>query len=410
MKVIQINAVCGKGSTGRICTELCDTLIKQKHECIILYGNGNSDYDHSRLVSNKLSLKINALWARISGNDMGGAYLETSRIINFLHSYRPDVVHLHNLHGNYVNLPMLCRYLTKKDIATVVTLHDCWYFTAKCTHYTTTACYRWQTGCHDCPRLKQDIPSWFFDRTRQMWSIKRNGLLSIPRLAVTGVSDWITNEANQSFLRNASFIKRIYNWIDLSVFYPRKGDLRSALNLPTDKFLILCISDRWDTTSLRFRDLMALASALPRNSMIILAGTIPQEILWPDNVITIGYISSTDLLAQLYSAVDVYVHLSHEDTFGKVTAEAMACGTPAIVYQSTASPELVPDGSGYSIEAGNIKELVFCIQKVQKKGKSAYSDTCIYHTRKNFKKETLIEETISLYKDMLTIPTETKKK
>ena len=221
MKVVQINAVCDTGSTGRICRELNDALIRNGHEGLILYGNGHSEYEFSRRVSGKLCVKAHGLLARILGKNAAYSPMATRKMIGILRSYKPDVLHLHNLHGNFVSLKPLLRYLAENDVPTVITLHDCWFFTGKCTHYTVAECNRWQTGCHDCPKLRGDIPSWFFDRTAEMWQEKKALFEAIPRLAVIGVSDWITNEAKKSFLADAKILRRIYNWIDLDVFYPR---------------------------------------------------------------------------------------------------------------------------------------------------------------------------------------------
>ena len=161
---MQINAVCDTGSTGRICRELNDAVLQAEHKGIVLYGNGSSVYDCAQKISNQYCVKLHSLLSRLLGKNAAYSPVSTKRIINILKAYEPDIVHLHNLHGNYVNLNPLLQYLAKEDIPTVVTLHDCWFYTGKCTHYTTMGCNKWQTGCHDCPKLKGDIPSWFFDR------------------------------------------------------------------------------------------------------------------------------------------------------------------------------------------------------------------------------------------------------
>lgn len=401
MKVVQINAVCGKGSTGRICIDIADTLIDQGHDCKILYGNGTSNYPHGINVSNKWLVKLNALRARITGNDIGGCYVSTWRILRFLKQYKPDVVHLHNLHAHYVNLPILCRYLSKNDIPTVITLHDCWFLTGGCTHYTAAGCYRWQGDCKNCPGFSNGIKGWFFNPASSSFSKKREALLSIPRLAVIGVSDWITNEARKSFLQKATVLKRIYNWIDTSVFYPRSGNLRQMFHLPDNKFLVLCIGAGWHATASKCKDLQRLAEALPENMRIILAGLVASDIQLPDNVIKVGYISDTEKLARLYSVADAYVHLSQEDTFGKVIAEAMACGTPAVVYDTTACPEVVKLGNGCIVKPGDIGAIIENLRIIQKASCKSPIGSSVANTRSYFNKKTLINETIELYTSLV---------
>ena len=401
MKVVQINAVCGRGSTGRICRELNDAVVRQGNEGMILYGNGSSKYEFAHKVSGKYGVKMHGLLSRLLGKNAAYSPLATKQILDLLRSNRPDVVHLHNLHGNYVNLKPLLRYLAEKDIPTVVTLHDCWFFTGKCTHYTAAGCDRWQTGCHHCPKLKGDIPSWFVDRTGEMWREKKALFAAIPRLAVIGVSDWITNEAKKSFLKDASILQRIYNWIDLSVFYPRGKEAAEQFGISENKFSILCIGAGWNENSPKTKDLLMLAKLLPEDYEIILAGSVPFADRLPCSIKTVGYISSTEVLAKLYSACDVYVHLSREDTFGKVIAEALACGTPAVVYDSTACPEIVGEGCGYAVPAGDVEAVCNAIARIRKQSKAAFIKGCREYAAANFSKEKLVEDTLELYRRLI---------
>lgn len=393
MKIVQINAVCSKSSTGRTTKELSDTFNQSGIENLIISTSDFGGKNHVR-VGSCLENKLHALFARIFGYDSHYSYFSTRKIIKTLKSFKPDVVHLRNLHANYVNLPKLLKYLSKKDIATVITLHDCWFFTGKCTHYTTQKCYKWQDNCGNCPQLKKDIPSSIFDRTSKQLQEKKKGFLSIPRLAVIGVSDWVTNEAKKSFLKDAIIIKRIYNWIDLDVFYPREVE-------KCDKFTVLCIGAGWNENSKKLKDLIKLSKILPADMEILLAGSVSTNEPLPSNVKKVGYISSMDELAKLYSSVDAYVHLSREDTFGKVIAESLACGTPAIVYNSTACPELIGKGCGYVVEVGGVNAIVDKLKEIKLNGKSYYSNHCVKFVKDNFEKQNLINETVNLYNDLL---------
>lgn len=400
MKVVQINAVCSIGSTGRTCQELNEALIQQGHEGIILYGNGGSEYEFAKKVSGNLGVKIHGLLSRIFGKNAAFSPFSTRKILGILQSYRPDVVHLRNLHGNYVNLKPLLQYLAKEDIPTVISLHDCWFFTGKCTHYTAEGCYKWQIGCHDCPKLRSDIPSYFFDRTPEMWAEKKELFEAVPRLAVVGVSDWITNEGKKSFLSGASIIQRIYNWIDLDVFYPRGRQTREQFGISEEKVAILCIGAGWPEGADRTKDLLALSAQLPENYEIILAGTVSFADNLPENIRHIGYVPSTEELAKLYSACDVYVHLSREDTFGKVIAEALACGIPAVVYNTTACPELVGEGCGHIVEPGDIDAILKAVETISQEQTDIYRQNCTEYARKNFSKEKLIADTLTLYQEL----------
>lgn len=399
MKVVLINALCTGGSTGRICEELSEWLNLRGHSCNILYGVGNVAITNSIRISSNVEIRVNSILARIFGKDASFSYISTYRIIKYLKQEKPDIVHLHNLHSNYVNLKLLLRYLAKSNIVTVLTLHDCWFFTGKCTHYTESGCYRWKERCGHCPRLKNDIPSFFFDKTESLLEEKRQAFSSMKNLGVIGVSDWIVSQAKESILKDICYFRRIYNWIDLDVFRPRNTEKwhNKFFDLK-NKTKILCISGEWNCKSVRFHDLIHLSRKISDDFVILLAGTCEKISELPSNICYLGYISNINHLAELYSYADIYVHLSHEDTFGKVIAEAMACGTPAIVYNSTALPELIAEGRGFLVEKGDINGVVRCLEKFKSIGKKIFSLKCIDFVTRNFKKEYLLEQTESFYK------------
>lgn len=392
MKVVQINAVYEKGSTGRIVKELSLELEERDVESLIISTSNCKNKNHVK-VGSFLQNKIHAIFSRIFGYDSHYSSLSTKKIIRILEKFSPDVVHLHNLHANYVNLPVLLRFLANKNIATVITLHDCWFFTGKCTHYTQAKCYNWQKECGGCVQLKKDIPSLFFDKTSVLYNEKKKGFLEIPRLAVIGVSNWITEQAKLSFLGQAKIVKRVYNWIDYSVFYPRETK-------DSKKFTILCIGAGWNKNSYKMDRLLELANSISEDMEILLVGSVDKNIKLPLNVKSIGYVNSTDELAKLYSSANVYVHLSMEDTFGKVIAEALSCGTPAIVYDSTACPELIGDRCGYVVKDGDVNSIVEKIDEIKEKGKDYYSPYCVEFVKSNFDKNKLIDETIEIYKNI----------
>lgn len=396
MRVLLINAVCDCGSTGKICTDIADELIKYGHEVRIIYGNGRSAYPKAFRVGSDLSVKVNALYARVSGYTAHGAFFATKQIIKEIEHFEPDVIHLHNLHANFVNLKKLLDYLAKYNITTVITLHDCWFFTGKCTHYHSIGCTKWQVGCRNCAKLKEDLPSLFFDKTYDMWNEKKVAFSQIKRLGVIGVSDWITEEASQSFLANAAILRRIYNWIDFDIFTPLNS--KKSVN---EKFTILCASASWNKDTDRFRDLQKLAEQVETSMELVVAGNVECPRKLPSNVKCIGYVNSQKEMASLYASSDVYIHLSREDTFGKVIAEAMACGTPVIVYNSTACPEIVKEGTGYTVPVGDIEEIIHYCRVIQYNSKAAYLQHCVESAKDRFEREKLIAETIGLYEQLI---------
>lgn len=401
MKILQINAVYGAGSTGRIVAELSEEIKRTGGESFVAFQRATKDVENGFLMGNKFFNKKDALFSRVFGLQEYDNKFATKKLLRWINKIQPDVVHLHNLHSHYVNLPLLLRYLAKNDIPTVITLHDCWFFTGKCTHYTVAQCDKWQNCCGGCIQLKKDIPSWFFDRTSKMLADKKRLFLSIPRLAVIGVSEWITNEAKKSYLKEAKVIESIYNWIDLGVFYPRKDDVREQYSISKDKFTVLCIGAGWKEGTNKFSDLLTFANKLPSDIQIVLVGNVEASKSLPKNVIELGYIKDAGELAKVYSMAGAYVHLSREDTFGKVIAEAMACGTPAVVYNSTACPEIVGDGCGYVVDVGDVDGICIAIDKISKNGKIAYSPACVAWATERFEKEKLLKKTFALYQKLI---------
>ena len=398
MKVVQINAVCGVGSTGRICEELNNMLLQSGHEGVVLYGNGSSDYAHSKKVASGIGVKVHGLLSRMLGKNASYSPFATKKILTFLKDYQPDVVHLHNLHGNFVNLKPLLRYLAERDIPTVLTLHDCWFFTGKCTHYTAEGCYKWQTGCHNCPKLKADIPSWFFDRTPQMWEEKKRLFGAIPRLAVVGVSDWITKEAERSFLGNAKIVKTIHNGIDLTVFKPTDGNVLERYGISKSKKVILGVSAGWSITK-GLDVFTALAKRLNNEEyQIVLVGTDSEtDKNLPENIISIHRTENQKELAELYTVADLFVNPTRQDTYPTVNMEAIACGTPVATFRTGGSPEILDANTGSVVPCDDIdaleREIVrICTEKPYK------LDECVEKSV-DFDKNSCFKEYLSLYEN-----------
>ena len=358
MKVVQINAVCDTGSTGRICRELNDMLMRNGHESIVLYGNGRSEYAFAQKVTGTFGVKLHALLSRILGKNAAYSPIATKKILRVLQSYQPDVVHLHNLHGNYVSLKLLLQYLAKNDIPTVLTLHDCWFFTGKCTHYTAEGCYKWQTGCHDCPKLKADIPSYLFDRTGEMWAEKKKLFGAIPRLAVVGVSDWITNEARRSILGEAAIVKTIHNGIDLRVFRPTEENVRGKYCIPAQKKILLGVSAGWSKAK-GLDVFLELAMRLDKEKyQIILVGTDSStDAILPEHIISIHRTENQQELAALYTSADLFVNPTRQDSYPTVNMEAIACGIPVVTFQTSGSAEALDDKTGSVVAYDDVDAL-----------------------------------------------------
>lgn len=351
------------------------------------------------MIGNKVDHKLHALGSRVFGRQGYFSYCATKKMIAHLRRISPDVVILRNLHGNYVNLPLLLKFLAKEDIATIVVLHDCWFFTGHCCHYTADKCYKWQEECHHCQILRKYNSSLFFDNSRSIFRMKKDLFQKIPRLAVVGVSDWITNEAKKSpVFSNAQSISRIYNWIDLEKFYPHKvAELRKELGLSKDDFVALGVSQTWDNG--KGLDVIIRSAELMSDIKVVLVGNKP-KIELPANVICPGSCASVNKLAEYYSMANIFFNFSIQETFGKAAAESLACGTPLIVNNATSNPELCGNGCGFVIDNNNDEQIIDAINTIKKRGKSCYTEKCTSFAHENFDKENGINQYVELFNEL----------
>lgn len=400
MKVLQINAVNKILSTGRTSSEMADYLNQNGHQAYIAHQEG-PNYIKQYIIGNVLGSKIHALLSRITGLQGYFSVFSTRKLIRYIKKENFDIVHLRNLHANYINTNRLLKFLGDNNIPTVITLHDCWFYTGRCCHYTFDNCYQWIKECKKCVRLKKDNVSWFFDRSRKMWNDKKYYFSRINSLAVIGVSDWITNEAKKSFLKNAKIVERIYNWIDMDLFklfeindLPQKKEL-------IGKFVILGVASKWSNNK-GIAGYIELAASIPEDCVIVLIGEMADGVKLPPNIINIERTDSVKLLVEYYNLADVYLNLAIEESFGKVSAEALSCGTPIVSMKSTANPELVGEGCGYVLDKKySIEDIIILINKIKKNGKSYYSNYCRSFALKHFSKSDRINDYINVYNSLL---------
>lgn len=401
MKILQINEVYKVLSTGRTTMELEEFLKKEGHQCLVAYAYGEESFsqkDHY-VIGGSADRRLHALCSRITGLQGYFSHFATMGLIRYIKEQKPDIVHLHNVHGNFLNLNRLLKFLAKTNIPLVVTLHDCWFYTGRCTHYTVNGCYQWREGCRKCPNNRNTPPSWFFDRCEKMWKDKRKYFTGIQKLAVIGVSDWITNQAKCSFLKDACLVKRIYNWIDFDIFKPVEAeDIRDTLNLK-DKFVILSVAAIWCNAK-GLRGFLKLAGKLS-GCTFILVGKMEEKLPLPPNILTVPATNNPHSLARLYNAADVYVSLSREESFGKTVAEALACGTPVVTCSTTALTELVGNRCGYTVPRSTLKGFCQSILKVRKNGKEFYSEYCIRYANRHFSREACGKEYIEVFEKLL---------
>lgn len=400
MKVLQINTVYQHSSTGRMTIELHEYMKRRNIVSTIAAVDVPSENREFIKFSSPFSSHVHALLSRLSGRQGYFSYFSTCSLIKKIRRLKPDVVQLGVLHSNCINLPLLLKFLGNNNIPTAITLHDCWYFTGHCCYFTDTNCNRWKTGCGYCPDLKNWNKSLFFDFSSKNLKDKQKLFEGIKRLGVIGVSDWVTSFVKDSILKNAKIVRRIYNWIDINQFRPTdNSNLRKKLGL-VDDFVVLGCSQGWSKEKGLF-DFVEMAKRSP-NYKFVLVGALSKEYLpLPKNVISVGALSGVSDLAQYYSMADVFYNPSTRETFGKVTVEALACGTPVVAYNLTATPELIKKGCGYVVDYQDFDRVEKCFEEIERNGSESYLNKCREYASKEFSPEKLMGEYIQLYDELM---------
>ncbi len=401
MRIVQINAVYEYSSTGRTTTEMHEYLLSNNYKSYVFCTNRNIPEKFVYKIGSGFDYKVHSFLSHLTDRQACFSIRATKKLIKQLDGIAPDVIILRNLHANYINISLLLRYIAKKDIPTIVVLHDVWAFTGHCCYYTEDNCDKWMTECNNCPARAKYNKSWFLDNSKRNFQTKLELFKAIPRLAVVGVSKWVAGEARKSpVFSNAKYIDYIYNWIDLNKFFPREdGSIREKLNL-SERFVSLSVAQGWNELKGLFK-IFEVAKKLPEDRFV-LVGRMDYQGELPANVISVGVTSNTDELAQYYSMADVLLVCSLQETFGKVSAEALACGTPIIANNSTANPEIAGSECGRAYDIGNVDQIVASIRGIKAQGKSTYIDRCVNRAGTCFNFEIQIMKYMNLFKEMVT--------
>ena len=357
MRVLQINSVCGIRSTGRICTDLADVLLQDGHECKIAYGRESVPEKYRKIavrIGNDLDAKMHALQSRIFDNAGFGSRLATEKFIEWVKEYNPDIIHLHNIHGYYINIEVLFKYLAESNKPVIWTLHDCWAFTGHCAYFSYVKCDKWKTGCFNCPQKKRYPLSLLWDASKQNWQKKKALFTSVKNMTLVTPSKWLANEVKKSFLSNYP-MNVIANGIDLDVFKPTPSDFKEKNGL-VGKKIILGVASSWSECK-GLKDFIELSKILDEKYKIVLVGLSGNQIKeLPENVMAISRTNNVKELAEIYTAADIFFNPTYEDNFPTVNLEAQACGTPVITYRTGGSVESVPEKN--VVEQGLYKDVL----------------------------------------------------
>lgn len=397
-KLLQINE-CLNFSTGKITQQIGELAIANGWESWIVYSGREPELpSKSKLirVGNFFISCLHYAEDKLLDNEGLASRWETKKLIKKIDEIKPDIVQLHLLHDHWLNYRILFRYLAKKNIPVVWTQHDQWATTGHC-FYNLEGCERWKKECHDCP-----LSRWYcLDRSRRNFLLKKKLLADIPSLTIVTVSEWLANMMKQSHLKNRS-IEVIHNGIDINTFSPQPISTRKRYCIDNQKIIVLGVASPWSERK-GLKDYVKLSKELDSRFVILLVGLSDAQIeKLPDNIIGIKRTQNQTELACLYSMADILLSLSNAETFGMTMAEAYACGTPCIVYDNTAQPEIVTPQTGRIAKTGDIDNLVRLIYEMtESKFKQNHSADCRKRAEEHFDKDKCFEKYIELYESLL---------
>lgn len=398
-KILQINAVYGQGSTGVIARDISQMVIDHGWDSYVASASihvEETNGTHLITIGNNLDHKLHAAFSRLFGLHGYFSVYATRRLLKEIDEIKPDIIHIHNLHSNYINVNMLFKYIMEKKVTTVITLHDCWFFTGKCYHYLYDHCEKWKSHCQHCPRLRAEIPSLFFDFSSLVFKDREKFIGNNEFVHVVGVSQWITNEARQSLLSKRVY-GTIYNGVDLQIFRPVISSKREDLEI-SDKFVILGMANKW----LAQENEETYKQYLKRkkdNWVLVLLGCQNAGTL-ETGVIGLPYVRDRNEIAQIYSMADVFANITKVDSLPTVSIEAMACGTPIVTYISGGSAEIVGEDVGVTVPYGDAEGLIASIEKIEENGKNAYSANCVQRARKNHDIQRCYHKYLEIYQQL----------
>lgn len=402
-KLLLINSVANYGSTGHIVEAIGKRAEKSGLESYLACGERYSlDSSLNRfIISNECQQMIHAAHSFFFDRSGFSIKKNTEKLILWMKELAPDIIHIHNLHGYYLNVSSLFSSLNTMSIPVVWTLHDCWPITGHCVHFQSVGCTNWITGCHHCPQLAQYPRSLFMDQSARNYKQKKALFTGNKNLHLVVVSDWMKRVVSKSFLKDYP-ISVISNGIDTDVFHrdtSHSAGLRSRYDLD-GKVILLGVASTWSKEK-GYDEWLALRKALPEKYAIVLIGVNErQQAECADyGIIGLPKTSTVDDLVAWYSTSDLTLSLSLGESFGLTIAESLACGTPVVVYDNTALPELVSDETG--MVAGNldINSVAECVYALASSPKSP--DACIKEARKRFRIQDNLSRYMELYNSVL---------
>ena len=347
-------------STGKIMVGISKVAQQDGYVTYQVYPgrkNNQSKKDNDILMCSDFGNRLCQKVAYYTGLNGLVAFFSTLKVIRRLNVIKPDIIHLHNLHNSYINLPLLFQYIKKHDkIHVIWTLHDCWSFTGHCAYFTMARCNKWKKMCFRCPQYKE-YPSSLFDNSKFMYKLKRKLFVGVEDMTLVTPSEWLAGLVKESYLKDYP-VRVINNGIDLNLFKPTKSDFRIKYKINDEKFILLGVAFGWDKRK-GLDVFIELEKRLDKSKFqIILVGTDDKLDGWlPNGIVSIHKTQNQTELAEIYTAADLFVNPTREENYPTVNMEAIACGTPVLTFRTGGSPEIVDETCGYVVDCDDIDGL-----------------------------------------------------
>lgn len=399
MKILQINTFCGIESTGRIAVDIHTVLEQLGHESWIAYGRDKAKKCNKNIkIGGDMDNYAHVAKSRIMDKHGFGSKKATKEFVKSIEKLNPDIIHLHNIHGYYLNIELFFKYLKKINKPVVWTLHDCWSITGHCANFEYVNCEKWETICNKCPQVSSYPKSLFVDNSKQNFLRKREIFRSLESLTIVTPSNWLASIIKKSYLSDYP-LQVINNGIDLDVFKPTAGSFEINHTL-AEKTILLGVANVW-TEKKGLNDFIKLSAMLPDDMVLILVGLEEsQKKVLPANILPISKTRNAYELAEIYSVADIFLNPTYEDNFPTTNLEALACGTPIITYNTGGSIESVDEKCGLIVEKGDITGLMIAINRIKDKGKKFYADACIRKSKNLYNKNDRFLEYTKLYQKL----------
>ena len=400
MRVVQINVTVNTGSTGRIAEDVGQVLLDNGHESYIAYGRGDRPSKSQKIkIGSSASVYLHGVKSLLLDRHGFGSAQATRELIERLKIIRPDVIALHNLHGYYLHIGELFRYLRSSDVPVLWTLFDCWAFTGHCSYYDDLACTKWQDHCKLCPKTGNYPKSLFVDNSYRNFDDKRDLFTSLNRMELLVHSNWLAGELRNSYLSGYQ-VHVTPSAVDTDVFRPMKSDLQQRCGLEGKRIILGC-ANIWSSRK-GLNDFIRLRTKLSDEYAIVLIGVNKkQQENLSGGILGIGRTESVEELAAWYSLADVFVNPTWQDNFPTTNIEALACGTPVITYQTGGSPEAVDEYTGRSVERGDLTSLVKAIKELGSIDREKLRSQCRNRALRRYNKRTRYLDYLEIFENLL---------